>query len=325
MRRRARIAAVTSREAITSTGEPFRPEGGRRRAPWIAQSLRIRPSTHGSVDPVWTKIREAAPSSGGGRAGAGRHAACHHPQPAALRERAQLPPCAPVGTTEVPAALIRQIFDEALTDDPAIGYAARADIVAVADRDPACTSHLDPLLWFKGYQALQTYRVAHWLWVRGRERPRALPAEPRQRAVRPRHPSRRADRQEHLHRPRHRRGDRRDRGRRGRRLHAARRDPGRHRQGARRPPSQGAAAACCWARAPRSWATSRSAPAPRSPPAAWCSKPVPAGCTAAGVPARIIGCVDVPEPALEMDRRESRGKVPRCARDDNSVEMTAVR
>ena len=30
---------------------------------------------------------------------------------------------------------------------------------------------------------------------------------------------------------------------------------------------------------------------------------VPAGCTAAGVPARIIGCVDVPEPALEMDQR----------------------
>jgi serine O-acetyltransferase len=32
-------------------------------------------------------------------------------------------------------------------------------------------------------------------------------------------------------------------------------------------------------------------------------EPVPAGCTAAGVPARIIGCVDVPEPALEMDQR----------------------
>jgi len=40
-----------------------------------------------------------------------------------------------------------------------------------------------------------------------------------------------------------------------------------------------------------------------SPPAAWCWRRVPAGCTAAGVPARIIGCVDVPEPALEMDQR----------------------
>ena len=33
-------------------------------------------------------------------------------------------------------------------------------------------------------------------------------------------------------------------------------------------------------------------------------EPVPAGCTAAGVPARIIGCVDVPEPALEMDQTD---------------------
>src|SRR4029079_8009288 len=73
-----------------------------------------------------------------------------------------------VGTTEVPAALIRQIFDEAFVSPPAIGLAARADIVAVAERDPACTSHLDPLLWFKGYHALQTYSAAHWLWVPGR-------------------------------------------------------------------------------------------------------------------------------------------------------------
>ena len=43
-------------------------------------------------------------------------------------------------TTEMPAALIRQTFDEALTADPAIGLAARADIVAVTERDPACTS-----------------------------------------------------------------------------------------------------------------------------------------------------------------------------------------
>ena len=73
------------------------------------------------------------------------------------------------GTTEVPAALIRQIFEEAFTADPEIGLAARFDIVAVSDRDPACTSYLDPLLWFKGYHALQTYRAAHWLWMQGRK------------------------------------------------------------------------------------------------------------------------------------------------------------
>src|SRR6185437_13585942 len=128
-----------------------------------------KPSGTRAVDPVWTKIREAA-----------QQAAAAEPvlagtlhvtilsqsrfEGALSYHLARL-----VGTTEVPAALIRQTLDEALNDDPAIGYAARADIVAVADRDPACTSHLDPLLWFKGYHALQTYRVAHWLWVRGRK------------------------------------------------------------------------------------------------------------------------------------------------------------
>ncbi len=122
-----------------------------------------------AVDPVWTKDSGSSPASGRVRAGAAP-VPCMPPilsqsrfEGALSYHLARL-----VGTTEVPAALIRQIFDEALNDDPAIGYAARADIVAVADRDPACTSYLDPLLWFKGYHALQTYRVAHWLWVRGR-------------------------------------------------------------------------------------------------------------------------------------------------------------
>jgi len=72
-------------------------------------------------------------------------------------------------TTEVPAALIRQIFDEALNDDPTIGYAARADIVAVADRDPGLHLVSRSAAVVQGYHALQTYRVAHWLWVRGRK------------------------------------------------------------------------------------------------------------------------------------------------------------
>ena len=121
-----------------------------------------------SVDPVWTRIREAAQQAAAADPVlAGMLHATILSQPrfesALSYHLARL-----VGTTELPAALIRQIFEEAFTSDPAIGYAARADIVAVTDRDPACTSDLDPLLWFKGYHALQTYRAAHWLWMRGR-------------------------------------------------------------------------------------------------------------------------------------------------------------
>lgn len=42
------------------------------------------------------------------------------------------------------------------------------DILAVMDRDPAVRTSPDVILYFKGFQALQTHRVAHWLWSSGR-------------------------------------------------------------------------------------------------------------------------------------------------------------
>ncbi|HEY0329850.1 MAG TPA: serine O-acetyltransferase [Rhodopseudomonas sp.] len=65
--------------------------------------------------------------------------------------------------------LIRQTFEEALRDDPDIGNAFRADMVAVFDRDPATARFIDPLLYFKGFHALQSHRLAHWLYHKGRK------------------------------------------------------------------------------------------------------------------------------------------------------------
>src|ERR1043166_1834584 len=65
--------------------------------------------------------------------------------------------------------LIRQTYDEALRDEPDIGNAFRADLVAVYDRDPATSRFIDPLLYFKGFHALQTHRLAHWLYQKGRK------------------------------------------------------------------------------------------------------------------------------------------------------------
>ena len=69
---------------------------------------------------------------------------------------------------DVSAALIRQTFAEAIARDPSIGDAFRADIMAVADRDPACLRMMEPPLYFKGFQALQAYRLSHWLLKAGR-------------------------------------------------------------------------------------------------------------------------------------------------------------
>ena len=68
----------------------------------------------------------------------------------------------------VAGRLIQQAFNEALDDDPAIAEAIRADIAAVLDRDPACFRSMEPVLYFKGFHAIQAYRLANWLWRTGR-------------------------------------------------------------------------------------------------------------------------------------------------------------
>jgi serine O-acetyltransferase len=70
---------------------------------------------------------------------------------------------------DVPGDMIRQVYAEFIARDPAFGEAFRADIIAVADRDPACKRLIEPLLYFKGFHALQTHRLAHALWRVGRK------------------------------------------------------------------------------------------------------------------------------------------------------------
>jgi serine O-acetyltransferase len=70
---------------------------------------------------------------------------------------------------DVSGELIRQAYAGALENQPNIGEAFRADIVATVDRDPAANRFLEPVLYFKGFHAIQTHRLAHWLWGRGRQ------------------------------------------------------------------------------------------------------------------------------------------------------------
>ncbi len=69
---------------------------------------------------------------------------------------------------DIGADLIRQTFDAMREDDPEWSTVVRVDIQAYYDRDPACERFLEPVLYFKGFHAIQTHRLAHWLWNRGR-------------------------------------------------------------------------------------------------------------------------------------------------------------
>lgn len=70
--------------------------------------------------------------------------------------------------SDVSASLIRQAFTDFVDAEPTYREVLRADIMAVVDRDPACERTIEPILYFKGFHALQTHRLAHWLWRTGR-------------------------------------------------------------------------------------------------------------------------------------------------------------
>jgi serine O-acetyltransferase len=123
----------------------------------------------GVVDPVWTRIRQEAeaalrqePSLGGLLLTSILN---HETLEAAVVHRV----AARLGHASVGSDLIEQVFLEALAAEPAITEAFRADIAAVVDRDPACSRVMEPVLYFKGFHAIQTHRLAHWLWHQGRQ------------------------------------------------------------------------------------------------------------------------------------------------------------
>jgi serine O-acetyltransferase len=71
-------------------------------------------------------------------------------------------------TPDVSAILLRDLIHEALAEDVSIRAAIRADLLAARTRDPAARGYAQPFLYYKGFHALQAYRVANWLWKRSR-------------------------------------------------------------------------------------------------------------------------------------------------------------
>ena len=120
------------------------------------------------VDPVWARIRQEATAAVTDEplmGGVFHSSILHHrtlEQALAFRLSQKL------ASAEMSEQILREIMDEAHASDPGLGKAARADIVATFERDPACNRFMKPLLYFKGFQAVQAYRIAHWLCLQGR-------------------------------------------------------------------------------------------------------------------------------------------------------------
>jgi serine O-acetyltransferase len=120
------------------------------------------------IDPVWTRLRREAeaaiaaePSLGGLIVASVVNQSSFE---AAVSHRVAIR----LGHPAVAADLIEQAFAEALATDATVSEGMRADVLAVLDRDPACYRVLEPVLFFKGFHALQCHRLAHWLWRQDR-------------------------------------------------------------------------------------------------------------------------------------------------------------
>jgi serine O-acetyltransferase len=121
------------------------------------------------VDPVWARIRSEAEEAVRREPEIASFiyaAVLHHDtlEAAVVHRIAQR-----LDHVEVSGELIRQAYADALDDEPGIGEAFRADIIATVDRDPATHRCLEPVLYYKGFHAIQTHRLAHWLWEKERK------------------------------------------------------------------------------------------------------------------------------------------------------------
>jgi serine O-acetyltransferase len=120
------------------------------------------------VDPVWSRIREEADAVTRREPELAtfmfENILHHDTLEAAVIHRVS----ERLGNADVSGDLIRQAYGDALEDQPVLGEIFRADIVAVVDRDPATLRFLEPVLYYKGFHAIQTHRLAHWLLGKGR-------------------------------------------------------------------------------------------------------------------------------------------------------------
>ncbi len=129
----------------------------------------VRPLHKNDPDPVFSQIRFEAEEALRREPELGCFLASSILNHATLEQAVGHRLAARLSHPDFPGDIIRQTFLELAERDPSIGVAIRADILAVADRDPACQRLIEPLLYFKGFHALQTHRLAHFLWNAGRK------------------------------------------------------------------------------------------------------------------------------------------------------------
>jgi serine O-acetyltransferase len=120
-----------------------------------------------ALDPVWDQITAEARKAASDEPmmGGFLHSCILHHK--SIEKALSYRIAAKLASNEMSMVVVREIVEDAYAADPSLVQAARADLVAIYERDPACHRLLQPILYFKGYQATQAYRVGHHLWKNG--------------------------------------------------------------------------------------------------------------------------------------------------------------
>src|SRR6185295_12921971 len=122
-----------------------------------------------AVDPIWSALRQQAEAMAGREptlAGFVHATILQHDR---LEQALSYHLARKLGGEDLSPLAIREMFDDLVAADKGFGLAVRADLSAVFERDPACHSYLDAFLFYKGFHALESFRVSHWLWQEGRK------------------------------------------------------------------------------------------------------------------------------------------------------------
>lgn len=127
----------------------------------------IKPSQ--TADPIWTAIRAEAWSEEDREPYFNKFLSEVILKSRRLEDALSLILMRKLATECLSPELLRSSIHKAFSDSPTIGPAIRRDLHAIRDRDPASQSFLMPFLFFKGFQALQAHRVANWSWGQGRQ------------------------------------------------------------------------------------------------------------------------------------------------------------
>jgi serine O-acetyltransferase len=132
------------------------------------RKLRTAPAGLASYDPIWTALKSQAQDLAEAEPELSSFAHATILTHDRLEEALSHHLARKIGGEDVSPLQIREIFSDVFAAGPDFGAAVRADLSAVYERDPACHSYVQAFLFFKGFHALESYRVAHWLWSNGR-------------------------------------------------------------------------------------------------------------------------------------------------------------